>query len=84
MPERVRQTRWKTADGRFFDAREPAVSHEKVLSLGEAIRRAIYEKHTERPSADWCQDVADWVLANAKQHGLIIALAYTSSKEPPT
>ena len=84
MPERIRQTRWKTSDGKFHDRREDAVVHEKTLVLARNIYDAVSRVNPvdDQPAQDWCEDVARLII-NSKVHesGLIIALAPT--KEPP-
>lgn len=80
MPRRIRVSRWETSDGKRFDDQAAANSREKVIRLGEAIRQATYAKHGESPSTDWCEDVADHILAHAETDGLIIALRPTAKE----
>jgi hypothetical protein len=72
MPERIRQTRWKTSDGMYFDTRELAVHREKVIVLGAAICEAILAKHGDSASVDYCEDIASAVIENKR--GIVIAL----------
>lgn len=84
MPARIRQTRWRTADGKFFDDRDQAVKHEKIWTLAQAIRDAVSRVNPpdDQPAEDWCMEVATFILAKTPtQAGFIFALAQT--KEQP-
>lgn len=71
MLERVRQTRWKTSDNRFFDNRDEALRHEKIVVLAAALRDIPYVSN-EAPSQDWLEEVAAGLLSNKR--GIILAL----------
>lgn len=80
FPKRERQTRWKTSDGRWFDDRDTATFEQKVIELGEMLRKHIrLSSSPESPSVDWCEEVARSILCDL-QNPLIIALSGLDKK----